>query len=90
MMLYDSIQPHLSEFDQQVYRTVVGPDHYLRKVLRVVPWDDFYELLAPYYSPDMGRTAEDPVRMLKLEYLRYHHNLSDREVIACGSRTPPM
>ena len=82
MMLYDSIEPHLSGFDQQVYRTVVGPYHYLRKVLQVVPWDDFYELLAPYYSPDMGRPAEDPVRMLKLEYLRYHHNLSDREVIA--------
>lgn len=80
-MLYDVAPPRVSEFDQGVYRTVVQPDHYLRTVLQVVPWDDFYELLAPYYSPDMGRPAESPVLMLKLEYLRYHHNLSDREVI---------
>ena len=80
-MLCDPAPPRLSEFDQEVYRTVVAPDHYLRKALRVVPWSDFHDLLAPYYSPDMGRPAEDPVLMLKLEYLRYHHNLSDREVI---------
>jgi transposase len=81
-MLCDPAAPPLSEFDQQVYRGVVPPDHYLRKVLQVVAWDDFYNPLASYYSPDMGRPAESPVLMLKLEYLRYHHNLSDREVIA--------
>ena len=81
-MLYHSVLPVLSEFDLRVYREVVPPDHYLRKVLRVVPWQKFYERLAPYYSPDQGRPAESPVLMLKLEYLRYHHNLSDREVLA--------
>jgi transposase len=74
----------LSRFDEDVYRLVVPPNHYLRKVLEVVPWDDFYELLAPYYSEDRGRPAEYPVLMLQLEYLRYHHNLSDREVIRRG------
>lgn len=81
-MLRDLAVPRLSEFDRQVYRTVVPPDHYLGRVLQVVPWDDFQELLAPHYSLDRGRPAESPVLMLKLEYLRYHHNLSDREVIA--------
>ena len=81
-MLCDSPLPFLSEFDERVYCLVVPPDHYLRKVMQVVPWDDFYDLLAPHYSRDMGRPAEPPVFMLKLEYLRYHHNLSDREVIA--------
>lgn len=82
LMLLDTAPPAVSEFDAQVYRIVVPADHYLRKVLEVVPWDDFLEVLAPYYSPDMGRPAEDPRLMLKLEYLRYHHNLSDREVIS--------
>jgi transposase len=81
-MLYDLGPLPVSDYDQQVYGAVVRPDHYLRKVLQVVAWDDFYGRLAPYYSPDMGRPAEDPVLMLKLEYLRYHHNLSDRQVIA--------
>jgi transposase len=84
MIVRDLTHPRLSEFDHQVYRTVVPEGHYLRKVLEVVPWDEFYGLLAPYYSPDMGRPAESPILMLKLEYLRYHHNLSDREVIARG------
>ena len=81
-MLCDYFLPRLSEFDLQVYRTVVPDDHYLQKVLQVVPWDDFHDLLACYYTLNMGRPAESPVLMLKLEYLRYHHNLSDREVIA--------
>ena len=81
-MLDASIVPRLADYDQMVYRTVVPPDHYLRKVLQLVPWDDFYELLAPYYTRDMGRPAESPVLMLKLVYLGYHHNLSDRQVIA--------
>ena len=81
-MLCDPAPPRLSEFDRQVYQTVVPKDHYLRTVQQVVPWDDFHDLLAPYYSPDMGRPAELPVLMLKLVYLGYHHNLSDRDVIA--------
>ena len=73
--------PTLSEMDQGVYRQVVPEDHYLRKVEQVVHWDKFREKLAPYYSQDMGRPGEDPVVMLKLSYLSYHHNLSDRQVI---------
>jgi transposase len=81
-MLSEPLPPRVSEFDRQVYRVVVPADHYLRRALEIVPWDDFHELLAPYYNRELGRPAESPVRMLKLEYLRYHHNLSDREVIA--------
>lgn len=73
--------PTLSEIDRAVYRQVIREDHYLRKVAEVVRWDDFREKLATYYSADMGRPGEDPVVMLKLLYLSYHHNLSDRQVI---------
>lgn len=72
----------LSPRDRELYDGVVPRDHRLRKVLQVVPWDDFEELLAGYYSPDMGRPAESAVLMLKLEFLRYLCNLSDREVIS--------
>ena len=85
-MLYDAVPPRLSAFDQQVFRVLVPQEHYLSTLLQVVPWDDFHELLAPYYCRDHGRPAESPVLMLKLEYLRYHHNLSDREVIARARR----
>ena len=39
------------------------------------------------YSPAMGRTAEDPVRMIKLAFLQFHYNLSAREVIAAAQVT---
>lgn len=81
LMLYDPIPPRLSDFDRQIFQSLVPADHFLRKVLAVIPWDDFHEILAPSYTRDLGRPAESPVLMLKLEYLRYHHNLSDREVI---------
>ena len=35
----------------------------------------------------MGRTAHDPVRMLKLAFLQLHDTLSDREVIATAHVT---
>lgn len=81
-MLFDPVPPPLSEFDRSVYAHVIPPDFYLTKVLRTVPWDDFHDMLATYYCKDQGRPAIQPVLMLKLEYLRYHHNLSDREVMS--------
>lgn len=75
-------RPHLSEFDQQIFRAFVPPGHYLRRALQMIPWNEFYDVLAPYYSDTVGRPAESPVLMLKLEYLRYHDNLSDRQIIA--------
>jgi len=80
-MLGHLFRPRLSEFDLRVFEAFVPADHYLRRALMVVPWDDFDEILAAYYSPDLGRPPELPVLMLKFEYLRYHHNLSDRQVI---------
>lgn len=81
-MLGDLFRPRLSEWDFQVFKEFVPPDHFLRKALEVIPWDDFEEVLATKYHPDLGRPPELPVMMLKLEYLRYQYNLSDREVIA--------
>ena len=34
----------------------------------------------------MGRTAHDPVRMIKLAFLQFHSTLSDREVPVCVPR----
>lgn len=79
--MFCNLFPAVSEVDLAVYREVVPEDHFLRKVAEVIHWDSFREKLAQYYSPDMGRPGEDPVVMLKLLYLSYHHNLSDRQVI---------
>jgi transposase len=82
MLCLQYYSPRLSEFDLQIFQTLVPPDHYLHQAQQAIAWDDFYDLLAPHYQVDLGRPAESPVLMLKLEFLRYHDNLSDRQVVA--------
>ena len=81
ILMICNLIPNLSDFDVRIYRQVVSEDHYLRKVERALCWDAFRDKLAPYYDEKRGRPGEDPVVMLKLLYLSYHHNLSDRQVI---------
>jgi transposase len=81
MLREEYYQVRLTEFDRQVFGKLVPRDHPLRKALQVIRWDDFYPLLAPYYCRDKGQPAIYPVLLLKLEYLRYHANLSDSQVI---------
>ena len=70
-----------TEFDQKVFETYVPNDHHLRRAAMVIDWDAFHDLLAPFYDDRLGQPSEPPVLMLQLEYLRYHYNLSDAQVI---------
>jgi transposase len=81
-MVGEGLPGGLSELDRQVFEQLVPRKHYLRRALERIDWDRLGGLVAGYYSPDRGRPSEVPVRMLKLEFLRYHDNLSDRQVIA--------
>lgn len=81
MLCLQYYRPRLSEFDLEIFRALIPADHYLRLAQQAIAWDEFYDVLAPHYHADFGRPAESPVMMLKLEYLRYHDNLSDRQVI---------
>ena len=73
--------PALSDFDRQVFDIVVPADHYLRKVAATIDFERFRPRLAEAYSVGMGRPSVDPVRMLKILFLRFHYKLSDRQVI---------
>lgn len=70
-----------TEFDLRVFETYVPKGHHLRKAAVAINWDAFHDLLAPFYHGTLGQPSEPPVLMLQLEYLRYHYNLSDGEVI---------
>lgn len=80
-MLGNPTPPPLTPLDHQAFGVFVPLDHHLRKAQELIPWDELHEELADAYSPDQGRPSEPPVLMLKLLYLAYHYNLSDREVI---------
>jgi transposase len=53
----------------------------LRRLVQVVDFERFRPILDRYYSPSLGRTPLDPLRMLKLDFLSIHYRLSDRELM---------
>jgi len=69
------------ERDEEIFRATVPEDHYLRRVKAVIDFERLRPLLTEGYSTDQGRPAIEPLLMLKLEFLEYQYNLSDREVI---------
>jgi len=81
LMLPEPTPPEWSEADLQVFDCLILPEHYLRRALKAIDFESLRSKVAPHYSPDFGRPAEDPLVMLKLEFLQYHGNLSDRQVI---------
>ena len=83
-MLKDNYYMEPTEVDQLVFAKLVPPDHYLRRVKQLLDFERFRELVKDCYSPALGRTAEDPVRLIKLEFLQMHYRLSDREVVAAA------
>lgn len=81
-MLKEDYYTEPTEVDHLIFDTLVPPEHYLRRVKEVVDFERCRDLVTDCYSPTMGRTAQDPVRMFKLGFLQFHYTLSDREVIA--------
>ena len=81
-MLQDSYYTEPTEIDQLVFDQLVPPDHYLRQVHQAIDFERFRDQVKDCYSESMGRTAKDPVRLIKLEFLQAHYTLSDREVVA--------
>jgi transposase len=79
--------PSLSDFDRQVFALVVPQDHYLRQVAAKIDFERFRPRLAEAYSLGMGRPAIDPVRLLKILFLRFHYKLSSDRVVMKRTET---
>jgi transposase len=71
----------LTDLDLLIFDATVPADHYLRRVLAAVDFDRCRALLASAYHDGLGRPALEPLLLLKLEFLQYHYNLSDRAVV---------
>lgn len=80
-MLTRDPTPALTDLDRQVFTLVVAENHYLRQVAAHIDFERFRPRLVEAYSSGMGRPAIDPVRMLKVLFLRFHYKLSDRQVM---------
>jgi transposase len=71
----------LTEKDQMIYEQMVPADHYLRELKARLDFTPCRALVAECYSPNLGRGALDPVRLLKLLCLGQHYGLGDDKVI---------
>jgi transposase len=71
----------ITDFDRLVFERLVPKNHPLVIAGQEIAWEEFSPVLAEYYSANMGQPAIKPVLMLKLEFLRYQYNLSDRQVM---------
>jgi transposase len=71
----------LTEWDREIFDAIVPPDHFLRRVKAHVDFERFRAFLLSYYDPTLGRPPIEPLLLLKLEFLQFQYDLSDREVI---------
>ena len=63
-------------------------DDPLLQLAEAIPWLEFEEAFAKYYSPGVGRPAK-PIRlMVGLQLLKYLENLSDEKVVVQFKRNP--
>lgn len=70
------LSPHLELFD-----ILIPKDHFLRRLHDEIDFSFIYEELVDKYSPDMGRTAYDPVQMFKYLMLKVISDLSDKDLM---------
>lgn len=80
-MLQDTYYTQPTDLDRTVFDKLIPEDHYLRQVKALIDFSFVRQIVQDCYSLSMGRPAEDPVTMFKLEFLQLHYGLSDREVL---------
>lgn len=80
-MLKADYTPVLTPLDDVIFTQLVPADHYLRRLKAAVDFTPLRALVADCYAADLGRTALDPVVLLKLLLLQQHYGWSDAGVL---------
>lgn len=80
MLSDDSWRFRMTDSDVAMYRAILPSDHPLIDALELIPWQSLESVLEGFYCEDRGQPAFRPVFLLKMEFLRYKYNLSDRQV----------
>jgi transposase, IS5 family len=70
-----------SFFGDYVYAQAIPSDHFLVQMDKVVPWDQFTQVLVEAYKGkgEFGAMPYDPVMILKMLLLSYLYNISERQ-----------
>jgi IS5 family transposase len=67
---------------------IIDRGHGLVKLAEAVDWHRLDEMFGSTYCPDNGRPGVSTRLMVALHYLKYTHNLSDEDVVACWLENP--
>ena len=67
---------------------IIDRGHGLVKLAEAVDWHRLDEMFGSTYCPDNGRPGVSTRLMVALHYLKYTHNLSDEDVVACWVENP--
>ena len=67
---------------------IVNRGHGLVKLAGAVDWNSLDGMFGSTYCPDNGRPGVSTRLMVALHYLKYTHNLSDEDVVACWVENP--
>jgi len=69
-----------SPLSKQVYERLIPQDHFLVQLEKFIDWDSFPELLLSVYPGKglIGRPPYPPVMILKMLFLSYLYNISER------------
>ena len=79
-MLVDYSQTRLSEY-ARIYDILIPRDNIFRRMNEEIDYSFVRKELQDKYSADMGRSAEDPVRMFKYLMLKAMHPASDVDLV---------
>jgi transposase len=71
----------LGPAERALFEAVVPEDDFLRRLVRVIDFEQFRPTLAACYHPTLGAGEWDPVRLLKFEVIMHQYGHSDRGVM---------
>lgn len=81
-----------SFFGRFLYDRVVPADHFLRRLLEIIPWERFTKMLLEYYRGGAreGRPPYDPALLLRMLLVSFLYNLSERQTEQMVNENIPM
>jgi transposase len=81
-MLGKKTQP-ISAETARIYNIMIPARSDLREIKKYIDFSFIYQEVKEHYNPYIGRPSEDPVRLIKAEFLKIKYNLAgDDELLA--------
>jgi len=74
-VMYQEKPARQMQWDFVCIDELVPKDHFLRKVDKYIDFSFIYEKVKPYYCPNNGRPALDPVLLFKMLFIGYFYGI---------------